>query len=117
MRVLLAIVVLGVVVMFGARGWLLEAAEDLRADYRPTPASGELPGRYERVVEATYMARCQRDTRDVVYCRCTLEELGEKYRQPKFLKIEARLEKNPDGKLPHRVSRIIERCRAQSADS
>lgn len=117
MRLLIAIVVIGVLGVFGFRTWFLDAAEQLRTDYRPTPSSGELPGRYDRVVEATYMARCQRGTGDVVYCRCTLEKLSAKFSEKRFLAMDARLAKNPNAKIPARASKIYRSCERQSARS
>ena len=110
MRILLAIVVLGVVVAFGASGFVLDAVRDLRTDYRPSPSAGDLPGRYDQVVEVTYMARCQRDTNDVTYCRCTLEKLSAKFGQAKFEKMNARLAQNPDARLPRQAREVFDNC-------
>jgi hypothetical protein len=116
-RVLLAVVVISLVALFGFRTWFLDAAEQFRADYRPTPSSGELPGRYDPVVEATYMARCHRGTGDVTYCRCTLDKLSSKFSEGRFLRMDARLAKNPHAKLPKRATRIFQTCERESANS
>jgi hypothetical protein len=116
-RVLLVVVVISVLGLFGFRTWFVDAAEQFRADYRPTPSSGELPGRYDRVVEVTYMARCQRGTGDVTYCRCTLDKLSAKFSEGRFLRMDAKLAKNPNAKLPKQATRIFQTCERESAES